>query len=82
MHLVLKTAKTFFLAKTRNRHYRINTSISPCPQTHTPLRYACGSSGSRAAHSPPPGWDPPLSYLYPPTNLPPIPPPPPTNVDR
>ena len=53
MPLVLKTLETFFLAKTRNRYYRIHTSIPPCPQTHTPLGYACGSSGSRAAPPPP-----------------------------
>ena len=35
MRLVLKTLKTFFPAKTRNRYYRIHTSIPPCPQTHT-----------------------------------------------
>ena len=59
MPLVLKTLKTFFPAKTRNRYYRIHTSIPPCPpDTHTPLTYACGSSGSRAAPPPPP-WDPP-----------------------
>ena len=33
MPLVLKTLKTFFLAKTRYRYYRIHTSIPPCPQT-------------------------------------------------
>ena len=55
MPLVLKTLKTFFRAKTRNRYYRIHTSMAPCPpDTHTPpLRYACGSSGSRAAPPPP-----------------------------
>ena len=36
MPLVLKTLKTFFLAKTRNRHYCIHTPIPACPQTHTP----------------------------------------------
>ena len=35
MPLVLKTLKTFFLAKTRYRYYRILTSIPPWPQTHT-----------------------------------------------
>ena len=58
MRLVLKTLKTFFPAKTRNRYYRIHTPMPP--DTHTPLRYACGSSGSRAA--PPPR----LSCQYPP----------------
>ena len=63
MPSVLKTLKTFFRAKTRNRYYLIHTSIPPClPNTHTPLRYACCSSGSRV---PPP-----------PAELP-IPPPPP-----
>ena len=33
MPLVLETLKTFFLAKTKNRYYRIHTSIPPCPQT-------------------------------------------------
>ena len=33
MPLVLKTPKTFFLAKTRYCYYRIHTSIPPCPQT-------------------------------------------------
>ena len=33
MPFVLKTLKTFFLAKTRYCCYRIHTSISPCPQT-------------------------------------------------
>ena len=54
MPLVLKTLKTVFLAKTRYRYYCIHTSIPPCPQTHTPLRYACGSSGLRAAPPPRP----------------------------
>ena len=55
MPLVLKTLKTFFPAKMRNRYYRIHTSIPPCPpDTHTPLRYACGGSGLRAAPPPPP----------------------------
>ena len=56
MPLVLKTLKTFFPAKTRNRYYRIHTSIPPCPQTHThtPSRYACGSSGLCTAPPPPP----------------------------
>ena len=35
MPLVLKTLKTFFLAKPRNHYYRIHTSIPPCPQAHT-----------------------------------------------
>ena len=54
MPLVLKTLKTFLPAKTRNRYYCIHTSIPPCPPyTHTPLRYACGSSGLHAAPPPP-----------------------------
>ena len=71
MPLVLKTLKTFLPAKTRNRDYCIHTSIPPCPpDTHTPLRHACGSSGSRAAPPPRP------SCQYPPTpTLPPTPPP-------
>ena len=52
MPLVLKTLKTFFLAKTRNRYYCIHTSIPPCP--HAPRR----KHGLRAAPPPPP-WDPP-----------------------
>ena len=36
MPLVLKTLKTFFLAKMRNRYYRIHTSIPHAPRhTHT-----------------------------------------------
>ena len=34
MLLVLETLKTFFLAKTRNRFYRIHTSYPHAP-THT-----------------------------------------------
>ena len=42
MPLVLKTLKTFFLAKTRNCYYRIHTSIPPCPQTMAiPYRRMC-----------------------------------------
>ena len=33
MPLVLKTLKTFFLAKTGYRYYRIHISIPPCSQT-------------------------------------------------
>ena len=56
MPMVLKTPKTFYLAKPKTRYYRIHTSIPACPWTHTrtPLRYACGSSGSQAAPPPPP----------------------------
>ena len=72
MPLALKTLETFFLTKMRNRYYRIHTSIPPMPpDTHTPLRYACGSSGSRAA--PPPLGTPPPAEL-------PIPPPPPLQL--
>ena len=67
MPLVLKTLKTFFPAKMRNRYYRIHTSIPPCPpDTHTPLRYACGGSGLRAAPPPPRP-----SCQYPPADPPP-----------
>ena len=52
MPLVLKTLKTFFLAKTRYRYYRIHTSNTPMPPD-TPLRNACDSSGLRAAPPPP-----------------------------
>ena len=79
MRLVLKTLKTFFLAKTRNRYYRIHTSIPPSPPpTHTPLRYACGSSGLRA--TPPPGRaaNTPPPPPHPPSHRPPPPPPAPT----
>ena len=41
MPLVLKTLKTFFLAKTRYRYYRIRTSIPPWPQTHTHTLEVC-----------------------------------------
>ena len=68
MPLVLKTLKTFFLAKTRYRYYRIHTSIPPPPDT--PLRYACDSSGLRAAPPPRP------SCQYPPPPSPADPPPP------
>ena len=69
MPLVLKIFKSFLPAKMRNCYYRIHTSIPPCPpDTLTPLRYACGSSGSRAA---PPS---PADLPIPP--LPPTPPPP------
>ena len=72
MPLVLKTLKTFFPAKPRNRYYRIHTSIPPLPlDTHIPLRYACGSSGSRAA--PPPLGPPPPAELPMPPTLPPTP---------
>ena len=72
MPLVLQTLKTSLLAKTRNRYYRIHASIPPCPpDTHTPLRYACGSSGSRAAPSSP------AELPIPPHPDPPAEPPPP-----
>ena len=72
MPLVLKTLKTFFPAKTEDRYYRIHTSIPPCPpDTHTPLRYACGSSGSRAA--PPPAELPIPPHPHPPADPPPPP---------
>ena len=79
MPLVLETLKTFYLAKTRNRYYRIHTSIPPCPQTPPPLRYACGSSGLHAA--PPPLGPPPDRAANTP---PPHPncPPPPASFDR
>ena len=68
MPLVLKTLKTFFLAKTRYRYYRIHTSYTPMPPD-TPLRYACDSTGLRAAPPPPtklPIPPPPTSRLTPP----------------
>ena len=69
MPLVLKTLETFFLAKTRNRYYRIHTSIPPCPQTHThPLGMHVVVVGR--AQPPPP-----------PAELP-IPPPPPASFGR
>ena len=49
MPLVLKTLKTFFLAKTRYRCYCIHTSIPHAPDTL--LRYACDSIWLR---TPPP----------------------------
>ena len=80
MPLVLKTLKTFFLAKTRNRYY-LYTPVPPQTHTHTPLRHACGSSGSRAAPPPPaelPIPPPPSRRPSPPApNSPPPPPPPP-----
>ena len=65
--LVLKTLKTFFVAKTRNRYYRIHTSIPPCPQTHTHT-YACGMHVVVVDRPPPP----PAKLL--------IPPPPPADL--
>ena len=50
MPLVLKTLKTFFLAKMRNRYYRIHTCFNPMPPD-IPL------CGLRAAPPPPrPSW--------------------------
>ena len=70
MPLVLKSLKTFLPAKTRNRYYRIHTSIPPCPpDTHTPLRCAC----EWVAHSPPP--PPPAELPIPPHPHPPADPP-------
>ena len=63
MPLVLKTLKTFFLAKTRNRYHRIHSSVPQCPHTHThththtdrrPLSKVCALHGllpCLAAHS-------------------------------
>ena len=60
MPLVLKTLRIFFQAKTLNRiiAYIHLFPLAPNPHTHTAMRYACGSSGSRAS---PPSWDPPLA---------------------
>ena len=84
MPWVLKTLKTFFPAKTRNRYHRIHTSIPRCPpDTPPPLRYACGSSGLRAAPppgraaNPPPPPTPPADPPPPPAPTAPPPPPPP-----
>ena len=54
MHLVLKTLKTFFLAKPvlakpGNHYYCIHTSIPPHAPRHTPLRY--GGSLKRSARA-------------------------------
>ena len=69
MPLVLKTPKTFFVAKPRYRYYGIHTSTPPPPpDTHTPSRYACGSSGLCAR--PPLGTPPRLSCQYPPPHPP------------
>ena len=66
MPLVLKTLKTFLLAKTRNRYYRIHTSIPPCPlDTHTPVIVV-------GCAQPPP---PPAELPIPPQPHPPAPPP-------
>ena len=59
MPLVLKTLKTFFLAKTRNRYYCIQPLYPHASDTHTPLTYAYGSSRLQAAPPPPPGTPPP-----------------------
>ena len=67
MPLVLKTLKTFFLAKTRIRYYRIHLYLYTPMPPDTPLRYACDSSGLRAA--PPP----PAKLPIPPPPIPPIP---------
>ena len=52
-------------------HTYLYTPMSP--DTHTPLRYACGSSGLRAAPAPPPAQP---SCQYPPPTLPLTSPPP------
>ena len=72
MPLVLKTLKTLFLAKTRYRYYRVHTSVPPCPPD-TPLRYACGSSGVRAAPPPRPSCQYPPPPPPPPSRRPPPP---------
>ena len=77
MPLVLKTLKTFFLAKTRYRYYRICTSIPPWPQTHT---------HPRGMHVVVVGRTQPLPPAELPTPPPPPPsrrpPPPPASFDR
>ena len=79
MPLVLKTLKTFFLSKDEkslSSHTYLYTPMPP--DTHTPLRYACGSSGLRAA-PPPPGR---AANTPPPPSRQPPPPPPPASFDR
>ena len=78
MPLVLKTLKTFFLAKTRYHYYRNTYLYTPMP-LDTPWRYACDSSGLRAA-PPPPGQaaNTPLAPTPPRPNSPP----PPASFDR
>ena len=80
MPLVFKTLKTFFLAKTLSSHTYLYTPMPP----DTLLRYACGSSGLRAA-PPPPGQaanTPPPPSHRPPPPPPQPPPPPPASFDR
>ena len=83
MPLVLKTLKTFFLAKTRYRYYRIHTSIPPCPQTPPSGMHVVVVS---CAQPPPPPRaklpippPPPRPPADPPT---PTAPPPPASFDR
>ena len=67
MPLVLETLKTFFLSKDEKSLLSHTYLYTPMPpDTHTPLRYACGSSGLRAA---PPLLGPPRRA--PPPTLPP-----------
>ena len=72
MPLVLKT---FFRAKTGKDEKSLllpTYPYAPIPlDTHTPLRYACGSSGS---HAPPPPAELPIPPPPPPPQLPPPPP--------
>ena len=71
MPLVFKTLKTFFLAKTRYRYYRIHTSIPPYLQTPP-----CGMHVIvvGCAQPPPPGQA--NTPPPPPSRRPPPPPPP------
>ena len=72
MPLVLKTLKTFFLARYKMSLLSHTYLYTPMPpDIHPPLRYACGSSGLHAA--PPPR----LSCQYPPPHPLPLPNPPP-----
>ena len=73
MPLVLKTLETFFLAKMKNRYYRIHTSKPPCPQTHTHHEGMHVVVVGRAQPPPPRPLGPPPAKL-------PIPPPPPPNL--
>ena len=89
MPLVLKTLKTFFLAKTRNRYYCIQPLYPHASDTHTPLTYAYGSSRLQAAPPPHPGTPPPAELpIAPPPQPsrrpPPLPPqlPLPANFDK
>ena len=74
MPLVLKTLKTFFLAKTRKRYYHIHTSTPPCRQKHTPPWGMHVVVVGRVQPPPPLGTPPRPSCQYPPP-LPPNPPP-------